>query len=64
MFLKTLERSVEAVQFNRNPINQPETVEADVVCYYKTDSTVKVDKVPTGSELRIKLESLLKSLKT
>ena len=58
MPLKTLKRSVDPMSFNRIPVVQPETVEADVICYYKADSNVKVDKVPTGSELRIQLKNL------
>ena len=53
MPLKTLKRSADPMSFNRIPVEQPETVDADVVCYYKADSKVKIDKVPTGSELRI-----------
>ena len=58
MTLKTLKRSADPMSFNRLPVEQPETVDADVVCYYKADSKVKIDKVPTGSELRILLKSL------
>ena len=46
------------MSFNRIPVEQPETVDADVVCYYKADSKVKIEKVPTGSELRFQLKSL------
>ena len=58
MPLKTLKRSADPMSFSRIPVEQPETVDADVVCYYKADSKVKIEKVPTGSELRIQLKSL------